>query len=75
MTDPAPPTSTTTPAEMPDLLTISEVAQQLRVDNSTVYRLLTGKTIPYLRYTDGGKMLVRRSDLDAWIASRVVPAV
>lgn len=52
------------------LLTVGQLATQLQLGRTTVYRLLASGVIPSARI--GNKILrVRRADLDAWLAQQV----
>lgn len=55
-----------------ELMTRPEVAKALRVSLVTVDRLLGRRELPSLRVAD--RRLVRRADLEAFIASRVTGA-
>lgn len=52
------------------LLTVSEVAQLLRVSNMTVYRLIKSGDLPALRV--GKNYRIRQPDLDAYLEGGVV---
>ena len=54
----------------PDLLTLQEVADTLRVNRSSVSRLLKGGDLPYSPV--GGRKLVERCDLHAFLDNRKV---
>ena len=54
---------------MTDLLTIAEVMGAVRLGRSTIYRRLQQNSFP--KPLDlGGKVAWRRSDIEAWVASR-----
>jgi excisionase family DNA binding protein len=58
--------------ESPCVLTVSEVARELRCSKAHVHNLINGKVrgarpLPSLRL--GRRRLVRRSGLDEWIAA------
>ena len=55
-----------------DLLTVNEAAAFLRLQQSTVRRWVLEKKMPYLKL--GRRVFLRRSDLDALLASSLVPA-
>jgi excisionase family DNA binding protein len=58
-------------ADEPDLLTVHEVATQLRVDDTTVRRWITSGALAAVTLPHGGKRRayrVRRSTLDALLA-------
>lgn len=54
------------------LLTIPEVADELRVHRSTVYRMLTARELATVEVR--GKRRVRRSDLERYVAGLPVVA-
>ena len=54
------------------LMTVVEVAEVLRVSAMTIYRLIKSGDLPALRV--GKNYRIRAHDLDAYLASRVVPA-
>lgn len=54
---------------MEEMLTPAEVAQELKLDTRTVYRLLRRKVIPHIDLGYRTKR-IRRSALDAYIAAR-----
>ena len=49
-----------------EVLTIDDIAEVLRVSQSTAYRLCRDPAFPSFRV--GGQIRVTRKDLDAWIA-------
>ena len=61
-----------TTTELPELLTRPEVARALRVSLVTVDRLLSRRELPSLLITD--RRLVRRADLEKYIAGRLAAA-
>lgn len=48
-----------------DVLTISEVAEYLKVAERTIYRLAAAKKVPAFKV--GGAWRFSRADIDAWI--------
>jgi len=48
-----------------DVLTISEVAEYLKVAERTIYRLAAAKKVPAFKV--GGMWRFSRADIDAWI--------
>lgn len=54
------------------LLTVTEVAAELRVSTMTVYRLIAAGDLPALRV--GRSYRIRHDDLDAFLAAGVVVA-
>ncbi|MGH3441711.1 MAG: helix-turn-helix domain-containing protein [Nitriliruptorales bacterium] len=54
------------------LLTVSEVADALRVSNMTVYRLIKGGDLPAIRV--GKNYRIRRTDLDQYLNASTVQA-
>jgi excisionase family DNA binding protein len=52
------------------LLTVSEVADVMRVSNMTVYRLIKSGQLPAVRV--GKNYRIRESDLDAYLSDRSV---
>ena len=54
------------------LLTVTEVAEVLRVSNMTVYRLIKYGDLPALRV--GKNYRIRSAELDAYLAAGVVAA-
>ncbi|WP_342778976.1 methylation-associated defense system helix-turn-helix domain-containing protein MAD1 [Extensimonas perlucida] len=49
-------------------MTIREVAEYLKVNERTIYRLLSAKKLPAFKV--GGSWRFRRTDIDRWIASQ-----
>lgn len=56
-----------------DLLTMDEAAEALRISRTSLYRLMKGRHIEYVKYPGGARM-IRRSSVDALIEASVVPA-
>lgn len=56
------------PASLPEFLNVDETAEYLRCNRQRVYDLLSSRRLP--RCKDGARVLVRRTDLDAYIASQ-----
>jgi excisionase family DNA binding protein len=54
-------------------VTVAEVAEQLRVSNMTVYRLVQAGTIPALRV--GRSYRIREEDVDRYLAEQYTQAV
>ncbi|MFN2556006.1 MAG: helix-turn-helix domain-containing protein [Nitriliruptorales bacterium] len=54
------------------LLTVGEVAADLRVSNMTVYRLIRGGQLPALRV--GRNYRIRQADLEAYLRAGSVQA-
>jgi excisionase family DNA binding protein len=52
------------------LMTVSEVAEQLRVSNMTVYRLIRAGDLAAIRV--GKNYRIRRADLDAYLEASTV---
>ena len=53
---------------MADLLTVAEVADELRVSSMTVYRLIQREELPALRI--GRSYRIERGDLDEYLSGR-----
>jgi len=53
-----------------EIMTIREVAEYLKVNERTIYRLLSAKKLPAFKV--GGSWRFKRSDIDNWIASQSV---
>jgi excisionase family DNA binding protein len=51
-----------------EIMTIREVAEYLKVNERTIYRLLSAKKLPAFKV--GGSWRFRRADIDSWIASQ-----
>jgi excisionase family DNA binding protein len=49
-------------------MTLREVAEYLKVNERTIYRLLSVKKLPAFKV--GGSWRFRRADIDGWIASQ-----
>jgi excisionase family DNA binding protein len=56
-----------------DLLTVTESALFLRLRPSTIRAWILRRRIPYVKL--GGRVCVRRADLEALIAASVVPVI
>ncbi len=54
------------------LLTVSEVAQALRVSNMTVYRLVSAGALPALRV--GRSVRLRAEDVESYMSGRLIKA-
>ena len=52
----------------PSYLTVAEVAEQLRVSNMTVYRLINAGDLPAVRV--GRSYRITEDDVDAYLAGR-----
>lgn len=61
-------------ASEPEILTIKQVAEYLRVTERTIYRLAAARQVPSFKV--GGVWRFSRADLDTWIRhqSAAVPA-
>lgn len=59
-------------SEVNDLLTVAESALFLRLRPSTIRAWILRRRIPYVKL--GGRVCMRRADLEALIAQCVVPA-
>jgi excisionase family DNA binding protein len=57
--------------DQPDLMTIEEAAEYLRVNPQTVYRLMQRKALPGVKV--GHQWRIRRADLDTYVTSDVTP--
>jgi excisionase family DNA binding protein len=51
-----------------EIMTIREVAKYLKVNERTIYRLLSAKKLPAFKV--GGSWRFRLTDIDRWIASQ-----
>ena len=51
-----------------EIMTLREVAEYLKVNERTIYRLLSVKKLPAFKV--GGSWRFRRADIDGWIASQ-----
>ena len=58
---------------MDELLTAEELASILKMDKTTIYRLIRKQGIPAFKV--GQEWRVARSDLEAWIASQKMRAL
>lgn len=67
---PAPPPIYPPPRELAMLLTLREVAEQLRVSTRTVTRLIAAGTLPAI--TVGSRLRVREDDLQAYVLDHAV---
>ena len=56
-----------------DVLTISDVAEYLKVAERTIYRLAAAKKLPALKV--GGMWRFSRLDIDAWIQQQSAAAL
>jgi excisionase family DNA binding protein len=54
----------------PRLLTIAELAVELRISRPTAYRLVHEAGLPVVRLLDGGDLRVDPADLDRWLEDR-----
>jgi excisionase family DNA binding protein len=54
-------------------LTIADLAEYSTLSDRTIRRHLTSPTRPIPHYTIGGRVLVRRSEFDAWVAANGTP--
>ena len=57
----------------PDILTIIEVAEYLKVAERTMYRLAAAKKIPAFKV--GGTWRFSRADIDAWIKKQSMEVI
>jgi excisionase family DNA binding protein len=60
-----------------DKLTIAEAAAETRLSRSSIYDAVSRKTLAHYRLSGSGrrgKILIRRSDLYAWVESQKVEA-
>lgn len=57
-----------TPAEL--VMTVKEVAQYLRVNQRTVYRLAVDRKLPGFKV--GATWRFKRLDIDSWIAAQSI---
>lgn len=58
---------------MEQLLTVPEVAELLQFPKQTVYQMVSQRRLPVIRFS-GRCLRFRRSDIDAFIAAKLVPA-
>jgi excisionase family DNA binding protein len=56
-----------------DLLTVEQAADYLNITDHFVRRLIRERRIPFLKV--GRLVRLRRTDIDEYLASRLVPAV
>ena len=56
-----------------DLLTVEQAADDLNITEHFVRRLIRERRIPFLKV--GRLVRLRRTDIDEYLASRLVPAV
>lgn len=56
-----------------ELLTLSEVAELLKVSDSSVRRLLHGRRIPFLKV--GGSIRLSKEDLHSYLQSQRVESI
>ena len=56
-----------------DLLTVEQAADYLNITEHFVRRLIRERRIPFLKV--GRLVRLRRSDIDAYLAGRLIPAV
>ncbi|MDO9486646.1 MAG: helix-turn-helix domain-containing protein [Actinomycetota bacterium] len=69
----SPRRSATPPTSSGDLLTVEQAADYLNITEHFVRRLIRERRIPFLKV--GRLVRLRRSDIDAYLAGRLVPAV
>jgi len=60
-------------ATVPDVLTVRETSDFLRLRPATVYAYVEGKRIPHFKI--GARVLFSRSELQGWLDSHRVPAL
>ena len=51
-----------------EIMTIREVAEYLKVNDRTIYRLLSGKKLPAFKV--GGSWRFKKADIDQWISDQ-----
>jgi excisionase family DNA binding protein len=56
------------PIAKQEILTIKELAEHLKVNERTIYRLASAKKIPAFKV--GGSWRFSKADIDAWISSQ-----
>lgn len=56
------------PSAKQDILTIKELAEHLKVNERTIYRLASAKKIPAFKV--GGSWRFSRLDIDRWISEQ-----
>jgi excisionase family DNA binding protein len=54
--------------DVPELMTVAEVARWLRVNQRTIYRWVCAEQLPHIRLRRG--LQFTRADVEAWIHSR-----
>ena len=54
------------------VMTVKEVADYLRVNQRTVYRLAVDKRLPAFKV--GATWRFRRAEIDAWISAQLLPS-
>jgi excisionase family DNA binding protein len=59
-----------TNATAPRLMTVDEVADRLRVNRATAYRLIRDQELPAFRFGAHGHFRIRESDLEQWLEDR-----
>lgn len=59
------PTPMASPAGKQEILTIKELAEHLKLNERTIYRLASAKKIPAFKV--GGSWRFSRTDIDVWI--------
>lgn len=59
-------------ADPHDVMTVREVADYLRVNQRTVYRLAVDKKLPAFKV--GATWRFRRAEIDAWISAQHLPS-
>jgi prophage regulatory protein len=70
-----PADSAPTPAIPEPLIENAELSRWIRLDRSTIYRMVRdGRFPPPVRLTDGGRHAWRRADVEQWIDSRIARA-
>ena len=55
---------------MTDVMTVREVAEYLKVKDSTIYRLVANREIPGFKV--GGSWRFRKTEIDQWTESNAV---
>jgi excisionase family DNA binding protein len=58
--------------QIPKYLTIEEVADLLRLKVSTIYKMTSRRSIPFIRLSEGtkGKILFDPAELEAWLQAK-----
>jgi excisionase family DNA binding protein len=59
-----------TNATAPRLMTVDEVADRLRVNRATAYRLIREQELPAFRFGAHCHFRIRESDLEQWLEDR-----